>query len=208
MKCCSNCREMVTALQMYLQDYSFRLPNGTFVAYNELKPRYLPYVKNNDITKCTESVVIDDWATGRKMTQNFAYAYNHTLCGPNKYHNRVPSSIKSRCDVWTNTVSSSSPDEWSGRMVSDVKKPARTPVMFCSRPMYRSPQGFYYSYQWEPEDIANGGRMRNPHNGTTCYGFLDGHAQSAPPAGGGFFMATDGIDYDGNGSLGGPQFMR
>ncbi len=208
LKCCSNCRQMMTALQSYIQDYNFVLPNGTFVAYNELHPRYLPYVKNNDITRCTEYVWINDWGTGRREVQNFAYAYNHTLCGPNKYHNRaMPSTIKDRCDVWSNAASND-PSEWRGRNISDIHNTSRTPGMFCSRPMYRSPQGFFYSYQWEPNDIGNPDRMRNPHSGGTNYGFLDGHARWYLPAGSGFFMATDGIDYDGNGSVGGPAFMR
>jgi prepilin-type N-terminal cleavage/methylation domain-containing protein/prepilin-type processing-associated H-X9-DG protein len=205
LKCASNCRQMMTALQSYLQDYNFRLPNGTFVAYDSLRPRYLPYVRNHDVTRCSEYVVIRDWGTGVRQTQNYAYAYNHCLCGPNKVHNRVPSTIASRCDVWKNEDTL---EGWSGRPISDICKPACTPAIFCSRPRYRSPQGFYYSYQWEPMDIANADRMRNPHGGGTCYGFLDGHAKWYPPAGDGFLMATAGIDYDGNGSVGGRQFMR
>jgi prepilin-type N-terminal cleavage/methylation domain-containing protein/prepilin-type processing-associated H-X9-DG protein len=207
-KCSNNCKLMMTALQMYMQDYSFRLPNGTFVAYDSLKPRYLPYVKNNDITRCTEYVVIYDWGSGRRETQNFAYAYNHITCGPLKYHNRaMPGSIASRCDVWSNAATSD-PSEWCGRVFADIHRPSNMPAMFCSRPMYRSPQGFFYSYQWEPNDIGNPDRMRNPHSDGTVYGFLDGHAKWYRPAGDGFYMATDGIDYDGNGTVGGPRFMR
>lgn len=205
LKCLSQCKLMVSALQSYMQDYSFRLPNGTFVAYDSLNPRYLPYVRNNMITRCTEDTVINDWGTGQMLTENYAYAYNHCLCGPNKIHNLVPATIKSRCDVWKND---NTLEGWSGRPISDIRRPALTPAMFCSRPRYRSPMGFYYSYQWEPMDIANPDRMRNPHSGGTCYGFLDGHAKWYLPAGGGFLMATDGIDYDGNGSAGGVQFMR
>jgi prepilin-type N-terminal cleavage/methylation domain-containing protein/prepilin-type processing-associated H-X9-DG protein len=208
MRCVNNCKQMMTAIQSYTQDYNFRLPNGTFVAYNSLKPRYLPYVKNSDVTHCTEFVWINDWATGQRLCENFAYAYNHTTCGPLKYHNRaMPSNIASRCDIWSNAATSD-PSEWCGRMFSDVHQPSRMPAMFCSRPMYRSPQGFFYSYQWEPNDIGNPDRMRNPHSDGTVYGFLDGHVKWLLPAGNGFYMATDGIDYDGNGTVGSANFMR
>jgi prepilin-type N-terminal cleavage/methylation domain-containing protein/prepilin-type processing-associated H-X9-DG protein len=205
LKCCNNCRQLMTAIQMYIQDYSFRLPRQTFVTCDSTKPIYFRYVKNHLITCCPEYVVINDWGTGKRMTQNYAYAYNHTLCGPNAVYNAVPASIKSRCAVWKNADTL---EGWSGRSISDIKKPACTPAMFCSRPRYMSSQGFYNCYQWEPMDIASEDRMRNPHSGGTCYGFLDGHAKWLLPAGAGFLMATDGIDYDGNGSVGGVQFMR
>lgn len=207
-KCAQNCKTMMAALQSYLQDYNFRLPHSTFVTYNSMKPLYGPYVRNNAVTHCSEDVRIQDRATGQWMTQNYAYAYNHCLCGPNKLHNwKIPAIIRGRCDVWRNedTV-----EGWSGRPIADIANPSRTPAMFCSRPWYRSPgEGTgYTSYQWEPMDIANPDRMRNPHNGGTNYGFLDGHAKWFLPAGDGFLMATEGIDYDGNGSVGGYQFMR
>jgi prepilin-type N-terminal cleavage/methylation domain-containing protein len=205
-RCLNNCKQMMAALQGYIQDYNFTLPGRTFVSYNRQNPLYGPYVKNNSITKCTESVVIRDWSTGQRQTENYAYAYNHTLCGPNEVYNHVPASIKSRCDVWKNADTVRG---WSGRSISNIGNPSRTPAMFCSRPAGRSPgDAGYTSYQWEPEDIANADRMRNPHNDGTCYGFLDGHATWLRPAGSGFLMATDGIDYDGNGSVGGVCFMR
>lgn len=205
-KCGAHARELVSALQMYIADWSQRLPNGTFVGYYDMKPRYWPYMTKHEMTRCSESVRIQDWETGKWETQWFAYAYNHALCGPNKIYNHVPGNIKDRCDVWKND---NTPEGWSGRPYSDIKRPSRTPAIFCSRPLFRAPGDWGTTgYQWEPEDIANPDRMRNPHNGGTNYGFLDGHAKWFLPAGGGFYMATDGIDYDGNGSVGGVQFMR
>ena len=50
--------------------------------------------------------------------------------------------------------------------------------------------------------------MPNNHNGGANYAFLDGHCRWYLPAGNGFYMPVEGIDYDGNGSTGSGYLMR
>lgn len=98
---------------------------------------------------------------------------------------------------------------WPGRPLANISNPRYTAAFFCSEAYHGCRwNGQNYGYGWEPGDITNGSRMVNPHNGGANYAFLDGHCIWSLPEGGTFYMRTEGIDYDGNGTIGSRNFMR
>jgi prepilin-type N-terminal cleavage/methylation domain-containing protein/prepilin-type processing-associated H-X9-DG protein len=213
-KCQGNQKQLLHALMMYIEDYSGRLPRVQFCTEGYIDGRefrlYRPYVRNYDILRCPGSPYYKNRTTAKP-----AYAYNqHCLCAPlammSKY-TRVPSSSVYALDE--NKIGHGFPN-WPGRPMGDVANTRCCPAMFCSESLHGSAwTGENYGYGWEPEDILNAVRMNNPHSGGAVYGFLDGHVKWYLPAGrvaSGtmFYMATDGIDYDGNGSVGDKNTMR
>jgi len=197
-KCQAHQKELTAALMMYTEAYGGKLPWIQFLTYHDFNggissapwvhmvQLYQPYVKNFEIILCPAKQ---------------AYAYNECLCGSTLVKTNVP-WVGGRHDIYRNA-------NWQGRLLSSVKILTRTPAFFCAF-RYSTAPGDYgpNGWGWEPEDSSNRGRMTNMHNGGANYGFLDGHSKWYRPGGGGFYMPVDGIDYDGNGTLGEPIFMR
>lgn len=193
-KCISHERQLYNSLMLYVDDYNGRLPRVGFLNYSSNNSLFWPYVKNKDITKCQKKG---------------AYGYNRMLCGPCSANKAwVPGTISSRINVLNN-------DGFVGRPFAEVVNPRRTMVFICAKPTeddlteLKEP----YGWEWEPHDCGDEfakKRMVNIHNDGTTYAFLDGHAQCLKPTGTryGFRVATDGIDYDGNGTFGTTDYMQ
>ncbi len=98
--------------------------------------------------------------------------------------------------------------------MSDIKYPGRMMCFVCADPTKGvNPAGARGNgWEWEPHDCGDqyAERMANVHNGGTTYAFMDGHVSCLKPTGRskGLVMATDGLDYDGDGALGESDFMR
>jgi prepilin-type N-terminal cleavage/methylation domain-containing protein/prepilin-type processing-associated H-X9-DG protein len=208
-KCQAHQKQLLAALMTYCQDYSNCLPPYQFLTDGVVGTMeahlYKPYVRNYDILRCPGSPYRSMRLGGN---QKPAFAYNELcLCAPLSKMKRLKSAYM---DVWEldSRLAGTFPN-WPGRPESDVSYPRFTPAFFCSESLHQSRWTKQnYGYGWEPNDIFDGTRMINPHGGGTNYAFLDGHVAFYFPEGGPFFMRTNGIDYDGNGSIGYANFMR
>ena len=202
-KCQSHQKELVQALTMYADAWNGNLPWIQFLTYHDfggtlgkypwvhMVRLYEPYVKNFDILICPQTYY-DSWYY---EVRNQGYAYNECLCGT---LSTKGSSTGVRYIVNRN-----------GRAFGSIPKPARTPVFFCAMSFHDAPGDYGRNgWGWEPADARNAARMTNAHNGGSDYAFLDGHVRWLKPAGGHMLMATDGLDYDGNGTVGDSTVMR
>lgn len=204
-KCLAHEQELMAALLMYTQDWGGRLPFIQFLSCTDwagtaagrpdlgVTRLYEPYVHNFEIILCPADM---------------AYAYNQCLyCPPSaKATYKGP-----RWEVYYDGAAS----HRCGRLLNEVRRPGRCPAFFCAKRMPgkkgRRDTPFELKdngWGWVPSDIYVSDYMPNKHNNGANYAFLDGHCQWRPPAGNGFFMAVEGIDYDGNGSLGQGYCMR
>jgi prepilin-type N-terminal cleavage/methylation domain-containing protein/prepilin-type processing-associated H-X9-DG protein len=192
--CGSNMRQLGLALNMYVQDYDETLPWIQFLTYGYFAnfPQwgivriYHPYVKNDEILLCPTLS---------------AYAYNEHMTGSlNSSLTGVPAACRGRVEVRTAGFG-------KGRPLADVAAPANAVVGICS---FRYPyaQQVPNGWGWRADDACNANRMKNVHMTGTNYGFLDGHVKWLKPLGGTVFVATDGLDYDGDGVLGSNGIMR
>jgi prepilin-type processing-associated H-X9-DG protein len=182
---------------MYASDYHGKLPGECFLFYSypggHLSGPYMPYVKNTAILACQKKG---------------SYGYNISLTALVDYDNWawVPGAIAVRCRVHKELGHGEYPR--SGRMLSDFRYPGRVMAFMCGLPDGSGANG----WEWEPHDIGDGyaSRMANRHNDGTTYAFLDGHVRCLKPTGTKycFPVATDGIDYDGDGICGTVDFMR
>lgn len=213
-RCQGNQKQLLHALLMYTEDYGGRLPRVQFctdgVVNGEEFRLYHKYVRNYDILRCPGSPY-----SKANSVRKPAYAYNqHCLCAPQSMmskYTRVGSSDIYALDE--KKIGATFPN-WPGRPLGDVSNPRNCPAIFCSESLHGSRwTNENYGYGWEPEDAVNGTRMVNPHNAGALYGFLDGHVKHFKPNGRTagnttFYMAINGIDYDGNGTLGDGDTMR
>mgnify|MGYP005842182519 CR=1 FL=1 len=210
-KCQSHQKQLVAALHAYADDHSGSLPFIQFLTYHDfggslagypwihMVRLYQPYVKNYDIILCTESYK-EQWYPYGSRKQGFAY--NEILCGPLNAKARIPVQIRDKADVYFFS-------KREGRPMGSIKYASKTPAFFCAVAKHHAPGDYGPNgWGWEPEDIIDRNRMLNRHSGGINYGFLDGHVRWAKPAGGWFLMTLDGIDYDGNGTVGSADFMR
>lgn len=214
-KCQGHQKQLAQALLMYTQDYSERLPRIQFLTEGSVGGYYVnlykPYVKNYAILRCT-GAPYKSARLGRIVQPAFAYNQS-SLCAP-------LSMMKKSTKIGNSDVYELDPAKagnfpnWPGRPLADVARVSKVPAFFCSESLHGSSwTGEEYGYGWEPEDAADGSRMINPHQGGANYGFLDGHVsyflpEGRTPSGMVFYMRTAGIDYDGNGTVGEPGFMR
>lgn len=204
-KCQAHQKELMAALLMYTDDYGGRLPFIQFLSYTDWQGRaagrpdlgvvrlYEPYVKNFEIILCPALM---------------AFAYNQCLYAP---PSKNPARYSGRAEIYYD----STPAHRSGRLLQQVRLPGRTPAFFCAKRMagknnQRVTPGDLpdNGWGWVPSDIFVAAYMPNLHNGGANYAFLDGHCRWYQPAGGGFNMPVEGIDYDGNGSVGSDKLMR
>jgi prepilin-type processing-associated H-X9-DG protein len=195
---------------LYTQDHSETLPPYQFITDSSpggFKCRlYRPYIRSYDILRCP-GAPYRSARLGRIARPG--YAYNELcLCAPLDKMRRKQGLANS--DVYQLYQKDCAPfPKWPGRRLANVANPRYVAAFFCSEAFQGCEwNGENYGYGWEPGDITNGGRMINPHNGGANYAFLDGHVIWSLPEGSGFFMRTDGIDYDGNGTVGTARFMR
>jgi prepilin-type N-terminal cleavage/methylation domain-containing protein/prepilin-type processing-associated H-X9-DG protein len=213
-KCRGNQKQLLSGLLMYTQDYGGRLPRVQFVTegyvgYGDLQ-LYRPYVKSYDVLRCPGNPYRSSRLGGIVKP---AYAYNQEcLCAPLSMLKKRASVPNSEVYEMDYKLTGNWPD-YPGRLVDDVRFTSRTPAFFCSESLHKSKWTHEeYGFGWEPADITDGTRMINPHNGGANYAFLDGHTAYYKPNGKAasttFFMKTDGIDYDGNGTTGQAGFMR
>ena len=200
-KCQSHQKELVQALLMYADAWNGKLPWIQFLTYHDfggslskypwvhMVRLYEPYVKNFDIILCPQKYYDTNYAEARYQ----GYAYNECLCGT---LSNKGSGVKFIVDR-------------NGRLLGTIPRPSRTPVFFCAMSFHDAPGDYGRNgWGWEPADARNAARMTNAHKGGADYAFLDGHVKWLRPAGRGMLMATDGLDYDGNGTLGEPNVMR
>lgn len=208
-KCQGHQKQLMAALLMYCQDYAERLPRYQFLTegyVGGIEARlYRPYVKNYAILRCPGSAY-KSYRLG--VVAKPAFAYNEgCLCAPLSSMKKVGMSNSDVHKLDLTKVQAF--PNWPGRPMADISYTRCTPGFFCSESYHGSRwTSERYGYGWEPVDIRDGTRMINPHSGGTNYAFLDGHIGYYRPEGNGFYMRTDGIDYDGNGSIGYKNFMR
>jgi prepilin-type N-terminal cleavage/methylation domain-containing protein/prepilin-type processing-associated H-X9-DG protein len=211
-KCQSHQKELVQALMLYTDAWHGDMPYIQFLTWTDFYGTlggyawihevrlYEPYVRNFDILLCPQKYpyVIHHSDGTTEVTYRYqGYAYNEILCGPLK--SGKPSG---RFDV-------RDMKKRYGRPYSDIRRPSRTPAFFCAMSHHDAPGDYGINgWGWQPQDALNEDRMKNAHNGAADYAFLDGHVKLLKPAGGGMLMATDGLDYDGNGTLGDSYMMR
>lgn len=198
-KCLSHEKQLYGALMMYTQDYSGMLPGACFLTYGynssgRMIGLYVPYVRNTEILACQK---------------NGSYGYSINLTAPVDFNSYawVPGTVASRVQVHKEK-GHNGPLPRAGRPLSDIPRPSRMMGFMCGLPDGSGANG----WEWEPHDIGYGyaSRMANRHNGGTTYAFMDGHVKCLKPTGikYEFPVATLGIDYDGDGSVGDVDFMR
>jgi prepilin-type N-terminal cleavage/methylation domain-containing protein/prepilin-type processing-associated H-X9-DG protein len=210
-KCLSHERELYGALMMYCKDYNDTLPNETFLAYSmTAKGKYglfMPYVKNTEILICQKYG---------------SYGYNIACKAP------LDPDPKKLTYAWVDGVVAPYVKVYReldhggvhrGRPLGDVKRPGCMMVFICGLPganVASSPDLAVGTpgngWEWEPHDVgqSSSARLDSRHNGGTTFCFLDGHAACLLPSGRhrGFVVATNGLDYDGDGLLGDNDYMR
>lgn len=205
--CQNHEKQILAALAAYTDDYGGKLPWLAFTMYADYGGNipghpethrvrlYYAYLKSFNILLCP---------TGD------SYGYNRNLCGPLGKRAWIPGGIASRCEVYRDAA-------YAGRMLSEIPRPGRVMAFLCAArgpdPMSGGADGLGPNgWEWEPHDVGEGysQRLTNRHRGGTVYAFLDGHVRWLVPTGTkyGFRIATDGIDYDGNGTVGTVDFMR
>ena len=206
-KCQAHQRQLMCALIMYSEAWNGKLPDRQFLTDGEVDGKYIclykPYVKNFDILLCPGTYI--ERNVGRrgdgKAARNLGFAYNQScLCGmPTKKKGPAHSDVYEVSGAY---------GTYAGRPLSTVVYTSRCPAFFCAASLHTGPNGVPNGFGWETDDIDDV-RMVNPHNGGTNYAFLDGHVRWFLPNGSyGWRMCADGIDYDGNGSIGRKDFMR
>ncbi len=200
-KCQAHQKELIAALLMYTEDYHGKLPWIQFLTYHDFAgglgkyPQihevrlYQPYVRNFDILICP--------------TKRQGYAYNEILCGPlSKRYATMPGIAGKRCECYYISGRGS-------RLISGIARTGRTVAFFCAVRMHPAPGDLGPNgWGFEPADAGNPFRILNQHGGGINYAFLDGHSKWMRPAGGGCLIALDGIDWDGNGTIGDANTMR
>lgn len=200
-KCQAHQKQLVAALVMYTEDHHGKLPWIQFLTYHDfaggvgkyphihLVRLYHPYVKNFDILICP--------------TKGQGYAYNEILCGPlAKKYASMPGVYEKKCECYYIS-------ERGSRMLAGIPNTGRTVAFFCAVRMHDAPGDLGPNgWGFEPADAGNRNRILNQHNGGINYAFLDGHSKWLRPCGGGCLIATAGIDWDGNGTLGDANTMR
>jgi prepilin-type N-terminal cleavage/methylation domain-containing protein/prepilin-type processing-associated H-X9-DG protein len=205
-KCQSHQKELVQALMMYTDTWNGRLPWIQFLTYHDfggtlarypwvhMVRLYEPYVKNFNILLCPQKY----YDTYYREVRHQGYAYNECLCG--RLSDRP---IKTgRLDVYFIA-------DRDGRLLASIPRVSKTPVFFCAMSFHPAPGDYGPNgWGWEPVDALNPMRMTNAHRGGSNYSFLDGHVRWLKPAGGGVYNATDGLDYDGNGTVGDAVVLR
>jgi prepilin-type N-terminal cleavage/methylation domain-containing protein/prepilin-type processing-associated H-X9-DG protein len=208
-KCQGHQKQLMAALLMYCRDYGDCLPPYQFLTEGNVGGidvcLYKPYVKNYDILQCPGSAY-KSYRLGKVAKPAFAYNEG-CLCAPLSKMKKVSVGNSDVYRLDTNLAGFF--PHWPGRPESDIAYTRCTPGFFCSESLHESKWTHErYGFGWEPIDIQDGTRMINPHSGGTNYAFLDGHVSFFLPDGGSFYMRTDGIDYDGNGTIGYKHFMR
>jgi prepilin-type N-terminal cleavage/methylation domain-containing protein/prepilin-type processing-associated H-X9-DG protein len=202
-RCEAHQKELYGALLMYIQDYGDKTPNENFLTYyaptaGGPQGLFMPYVKNTAILACQKKG---------------SYGYNICLKAPidPKSYAWVGGAVASHIQVHREQGHGGI---HSGRPISDIKYPGRMMCFVCGSPTEGiDPAGSEGNgWEWEPHDCGDqySRRIPNIHNGGTTYAFMDGHVACLKPTGMryGLVMATDLLDYDGDGILGTPDFMR
>ncbi len=208
-KCTSQQKQLYSSLVMYAQDYGSRLPGRSYLLLYSPGPGkpytapYMPYVRNYSILICQK--------TG-------CYGSNISLTAPVDYNSWawVPGSVAAYVRVHKEQGHGTYPR--AGRPLEDIVRPSRMMAFVCGELTRRSEEmgaavsDIETGWEWEPHDIGEGwsSRMANRHNGGTTYVFMDGHAACLRPTGTKyeFPVATAGLDYDGDGTVGTTDFMR
>lgn len=209
-KCLSNEKQLYGALMLYVQDYSGRLPNATFLSYSKTakgnKGLYIPYVKNIDILRCQKSGSYGcNIATSAPINPK-AWAYLGNL-----------TSVQIHVII-TDTDAKGNPVR-RGRPLNDVKYPGRMMCFICSQPAAKNlapDPGLVIGqeangWEFEAHDLTESkARLENRHNGGTTFAFLDGHCACLRPTGiaVGLPIATAGMDLDGDGTVGSTDCAR
>lgn len=210
-RCLSHQKSLFGALMMYVNDWSNMCPNENFLTYytpssGGVDGLYMPYVKNTAILACQKKG---------------SYGYSINLKAPvdTKSYAWVGGAVASRIRVFRELGHGAvdmdgNPLPHIGRPVSDIKQAGRMMAFVCADPTKgvnpASDPG--NGWEWEPHDCGDGyaERMANIHSGGTTYAFMDGHVACLKPTGAryGLVMATDGLDYDGDGLCGTVDLMR
>ena len=199
-KCQAHQKELLQALIMYTDAWHGKLPWIQFLTYHDFEgglgryPQihlvrlYEPYVRNFDILICP--------------TKRQAYAYNEILCGPLALRKASIPMAPNRCECYDISVR-------AGRPYSSIRRPSRTPAFLCAKRFHPAPGDLGPNgWGFAPEDASNSDRILNLHNDGINYGFLDGHSKWRQPCGARILIATDGLDWDGNGTVGDNSVMR
>ncbi|MEJ5298625.1 MAG: prepilin-type N-terminal cleavage/methylation domain-containing protein [Armatimonadota bacterium] len=193
-RCAAHQKELMQSVMMYMDDYKDRLPSYQYLSWRgDLPPLYFPYVKDHNITICSEKM---------------AYAWNECLVdwplASDFYANRqggIP-ELQVHPPIYV------LPPQSKGRPLSTVVSPAATPAFMCSFRHHVGPDGRARGYGWGADDAINPNRMLNNHQGGANYAFLDGHVQWYRPQNNKILMPTKGLDYDGDGTFGDETVMR
>jgi len=204
--CQTHQHELYSALMMYTDDFGGRLPHHAFLSYSYdekhgLMHLYDRYVRNDKIILCPIRML----STYDGQVYNQAYAYNECLMGAldmRKFDGATECHFILDFDRKRGVG--------TGRPMGNVYCPSRTPVFFDAFP-YPQPKGMAPTgWGWQPEDSYNPDRMTNPHNGGSNYTFLDGHVKWYAPTASKYryLMATDGLDYEGEGTTGNGGILR
>ncbi len=192
--CQTHQKQLCAALMMYTGDYNDKLPWFQFLTWHDFGGSvgmihlYDPYVKNDKIVICPSKQ---------------AYGYNEHLTSPlasDTYGSRI-----GRPEI---QVYAPNAFPGRGRPLSDIASPALTPVFFDTFQYHPGPDGKKRGFGWGADDAVNPVRHLNNHNEGSNYAFLDGHVCWYRPQGGGFHVVIEGMDYDGNGSVGTATVMR
>lgn len=204
--CQSHQKQLVASLMAYTDDYAGRLPRFQFLSTGGGGGLLcMPYVRNVQILLCPAMFTDpDNFPSGFPKVRNMGFSYNQqSLCDTQLTRAAVAST-----DVYETKRTF---DQWTGRPLGSIVRTSRTPAFFCAESVHSFQFGnriVYVGFGWEAVDSRNPGRMVNAHAGGSNYSFLDGHARYLRPAGNGFYVATDGLDYDGNGTFGDRNILR
>ncbi len=204
--CQTHQHELCQALSMYIDAYGGRMPYRRFLAYDSAPgggyiALYHPYVKNNNIILCPVSARYVG-TDGKVTVGRQAYGYNECLIGTLStwYDGPTECYYISDFDNGSNGA--------SGRPVASIRSASKTPAFFDAFAYKQDPNLPATGWGWQPADSVDKNRMTNPHNNGSNYAFVDGHVRWMPPALPKYFMATKGLDYDGNGTVGDHDMLR
>jgi len=193
-KCQAGHRQFIQGINLYLEDYSGKLPHRGFLTWKKGQHIYHKYLKNDFINIC--------------IPKKQAYGSNEMLLGPPcnlHYYPNHATHCKMHVHYALGVIGTGGS---IGRLISTIVYPARTPAFLCTTVLGTGPDGEYRGYGWGADDGCDAIRQVNLHNGGANYSFLDGHVRWHLPQGGGFQVPTDGLDYDGDGSVGTPTMMQ